>query len=152
MLKYHPRTFRTDTHQTAQKLSAFGVHAAELLSFFMSCRFWYYLLWFIRCHQHWWVISIQWFIYCHFASMFISRLYFSSVVHSFFLFYLFCSLLTFWPIVADVVALYLRVVYDVPSTQHRLQTLPFWFDIVSLINGLTAPALCSLWANNKQFK
>lgn len=54
-------------------------------SFFKSCRFGYYLLWFIRCHQHWWVISIQWFIYCHFASMFISRSYFYSFVHSFFL-------------------------------------------------------------------
>lgn len=36
--------------------------------------------------------------------------------------------------------------------QHRLQTLPFSFDIVSLINGLTGPDSFSLCINNKHFK
>lgn len=149
MLKYHPRTFRTDTHQTAQKLSAFGVHTAEL---FHELSFW---ILFVVVHSLpptlmgdlnsvIYLLPLCFNVYFSFILLFCRAFFFS--------FYLFCSLLTFRPIVADVVALYLRVVYDVPSTQHRLQTLPFWFDIVSLINGLTAPALCSLWANNKQFK
>lgn len=135
MLKYHPRTFWAHTH-TGPHQNCLHLQLAVVLSFFISCRSGCYLLWLIRCHQHWWVISIQWFIYCHFASMFISRLYFHSVV----LICLVCCLFTFLPFVTDVVALHFAqsAYCDVPFAQHRLQTLPFWFDIVSLINGPSA--------------